>query len=68
MDFLKNWKTADSPKGPIVIDPQSRNVFQNVYMRRVEKKGDKLVVTEFETFPMLNAEGNPSGVPAPTGH
>ena len=65
MTFLKNWKNPDSPKGPIMIDPATRNIIQNVYMRRIEKQGGQLVNAEFETIPMVNAEGNPSGLPAP---
>jgi len=65
MAFLKNWKDAHSPKGPVMIDPQSRNVVQNVYMRRIEKQNGKLVDIEFETIPMVDAEGNPTGLPAP---
>jgi ABC-type branched-subunit amino acid transport system substrate-binding protein len=65
MAFLKNWKDPNSPKGPVMIDPQSRNVIQNVYMRKVEKQNGKLVDIEFETIPMVNADGNPTGLPAP---
>lgn len=66
MAFLKAWKDPDSPKGPVMIDPATRNIIQNVYLRRVEKRGDRLVDVEFETIPMVNADGVPSGLPAPT--
>jgi branched-chain amino acid transport system substrate-binding protein len=59
MDFFKTWKSDKSPKGPVMIDPATRNIVQNVYMRRVEKQGGKLVDTEFETLGMMNALGQP---------
>ena len=33
-----------------MIDPATRDIVQNVYMRRVEKQGGKLVDVEFETI------------------
>lgn len=32
----------DSPRGPITIDPEERDIVQTVYIRRVERVGDKL--------------------------
>ena len=64
MEILRSWKSADSPKGPVLID-QSRNIVQNVYMRRVEKRNGKLVDVEFETIPMVNADGIPTGMAPP---
>jgi branched-chain amino acid transport system substrate-binding protein len=55
--FLSHWKTAHSPKGPVMIDPETRQIVQNVYLRRVEKKGGKLANVEFETIPMVNYLG-----------
>jgi branched-chain amino acid transport system substrate-binding protein len=40
-----------SPRGPISIDPQTRDIIQNVYIRRVEKQNGQLWNIEFETFP-----------------
>jgi branched-chain amino acid transport system substrate-binding protein len=40
-----SWK---SPRGPIAIDPETRDIVQNVYIRRVEKGGDGLVNVEFD--------------------
>jgi branched-chain amino acid transport system substrate-binding protein len=51
MAILKGWKKPDSPRGPISIDPNTRDIVQNVYMRRTELKDGKLVNTEFETIP-----------------
>ena len=49
--FLTNWKTADSPSGPIAIDPATRDIIRNVYLRRTEMKDGKLANIEFETIP-----------------
>lgn len=38
----------ESPRGPISIDPETRDVVQTVYIRRVEKVGGKLVNVEFD--------------------
>jgi branched-chain amino acid transport system substrate-binding protein len=38
----------ESPRGPISIDPETRDIIQNVYIRRVEKVGDVLVNVEFD--------------------
>lgn len=39
-----------SPRGPVSIDPETRHITQNVYLREVEKSGDKLINKEIETF------------------
>ena len=38
----------ESPRGPMSIDPATRDVVQTVYMRRVEKVGSQLVNVEFD--------------------
>ncbi|HET7882585.1 MAG TPA: ABC transporter substrate-binding protein [Acetobacteraceae bacterium] len=38
----------ESPRGPIGIDPETRDIVQNVYIRRVEKVGGNLVNVEFD--------------------
>ena len=50
--LLKGWKD-DSPRGPIMIDPETRDIVQNEYMRKVEKVNGKLANVEFETIPMV---------------
>jgi branched-chain amino acid transport system substrate-binding protein len=40
----------ESPRGPISIDPETRDIIQNVYMRKVEKVDGELYNVEFETF------------------
>jgi branched-chain amino acid transport system substrate-binding protein len=39
-----------SPRGPVSIDPATREMIQNVYIRRVEKKDGELYNVEFETI------------------
>ncbi len=41
----------ESPRGPISIDPDTRDIIQNVYIRKVEKKNGELYNVEFATFP-----------------
>jgi branched-chain amino acid transport system substrate-binding protein len=38
----------ESPRGPIAIDPETRDIVQTVYIRRVEQEGDRLVNVEFD--------------------
>jgi len=38
----------ESPRGPISIDPETRDIIQTVYIRRVEKVGGKVVNVEFD--------------------
>jgi branched-chain amino acid transport system substrate-binding protein len=37
----------ESPRGPISIDPETRDIVQNIYLRKVEKVGGELVNVEF---------------------
>ena len=37
-----------SPRGPISIDPQTRDIVQTVYIRKVEQIGGKLQNVEFD--------------------
>jgi branched-chain amino acid transport system substrate-binding protein len=49
--FLSHWKTDNSPRGPISVDPATRDIIQNVYMRKTEMKDGKLANVEFDTIP-----------------
>ena len=40
----------ESPRGPISIDPETRDITQNIYIRKIEKKNGELYNVEFETF------------------
>jgi branched-chain amino acid transport system substrate-binding protein len=47
IEVLKGLK-LDSPRGPILIDPETRDVVQAVYYRKVQKVGGKLYNVEFD--------------------
>ncbi len=49
MEILKGYK-AMSPRGPISIDPATRDIVQTVYIRRVEKRGNEYWNIEFDKF------------------
>jgi branched-chain amino acid transport system substrate-binding protein len=51
MQILSAWQNPDSPRGPIAIDPRTRDIVQNEYIRRVEKRGNVLANIEIETIP-----------------
>ena len=55
MQVLKGMK-LNSPRGPIQIDPETRDIVQNVYVREVKKVNGKLYNVEFET---INAVKDP---------
>jgi len=40
----------ESPRGPISIDPATRDIVQNIYVRKVEKQDGQLYNVEFQTF------------------
>ena len=46
-----------SPRGPIRIDPETRDVIQTVYVRKVEKRGDNYYNVEFEEYPAQKDPG-----------
>lgn len=46
MAVLKGLQ-LESPRGPIVIDLETRDIVQTIYIRRVERWGDELVNAEF---------------------
>jgi len=41
----------ESPRGPISIDADTRDIIQNIYIRKVEKVGGELYNVEFATIP-----------------
>ena len=47
----------ESPRGPISIDPETRDIIQNVYLRKVEKVDGELYNVEFETFNAVKDPG-----------
>ena len=56
MAVLKGMKIA-SPRGPISIDPATRDVVQTVYVRKVEKVNGEPYNVEFDQFPNMKDPG-----------
>jgi branched-chain amino acid transport system substrate-binding protein len=52
MAALKGWKNA-SPRGPIQLDPDTRDIIQNEYIREVKRVDGQLANIEFETIPAV---------------
>src|SRR3546814_9478635 len=46
-----------SPRGPISIDPETRDIIQNVYIRKVERVDGILQNVEFATVPNMKDTG-----------
>ena len=51
MRAISTFKTDASPRGPISIDPETRDIVQNIYIREVKMVGDEPGNVEFETIP-----------------
>src|SRR4030088_1563975 len=47
----------ESPRGPISIDPETRDIVQNIYIRKVEKVDGELYNIEFQTFEAVKDAG-----------
>jgi branched-chain amino acid transport system substrate-binding protein len=45
------------PRGPIMIDPETRDIVQTVYIRKVEKVDGQLYNVEFHKFPDVKDPG-----------
>jgi branched-chain amino acid transport system substrate-binding protein len=56
MEVLKQVKLM-SPRGPIAIDPATRDIVQTVYIRRVQKVGSEYYNVEFDKFPDVKDPG-----------
>jgi branched-chain amino acid transport system substrate-binding protein len=56
MEAFKGMK-IDSPRGPISIDPATRDVIQTVYIRRVAKVKGEIVNVEFDKIPDVKDPG-----------
>jgi branched-chain amino acid transport system substrate-binding protein len=52
VDFMKG-KKLDSPRGPIYIDPDERDVVQNIYIREVRKQDGRLVNVDIGQVDMV---------------
>ena len=58
VDAAKGMKWV-SPRGPISIDPATRDIVQTVYIRKVEKVDGKLQNVEFDQIPDFKDPGKP---------
>ena len=56
MALLKGMK-IQSPRGPITIDPATRDIIQTVYVRKVEKINGQPYNVEFDQFPNMKDPG-----------
>ena len=56
MTALKGMKLM-SPRGPIMIDPETRDIVQTVYIRKVERVNGELYNMEFDKFPDVKDPG-----------
>jgi branched-chain amino acid transport system substrate-binding protein len=50
--FMASMK-FDSPRGPVQMDPATRDIIQNIYLRRVVDNNGRLQNRNFETVPMV---------------
>src|SRR5712692_13252 len=49
MEIFKAYRNPNSPRGPISIDPETRDIVQNEYLREVRKVGGQPANVEIET-------------------
>jgi branched-chain amino acid transport system substrate-binding protein len=49
MDALRGLR-FESPRGPIEVDPLTRDIVQTVYIRKTERVNGQLVNVEFDKF------------------
>jgi branched-chain amino acid transport system substrate-binding protein len=48
----------ESPRGPVLLDPQTRDIVQNMYTRKVQKVGGVYEDVEFATTPSVKPDGS----------
>jgi branched-chain amino acid transport system substrate-binding protein len=63
--ILKAYNNPNTPKGPVSIDPDTRDVIQNVYMRRTEMVNGKLANVEFDVIPNVKDPWKEMNPPKP---
>jgi branched-chain amino acid transport system substrate-binding protein len=56
VEAMKGMKW-ESPRGPVSIDPATRDIVQNIYIRKVEKVKGELYNVEFATFEAVRDPG-----------
>jgi branched-chain amino acid transport system substrate-binding protein len=50
----------ESPRGPMSIDPKTRDVVQTVYIRRVERVGNEIRNVDIDSIPDVKDPANPA--------
>lgn len=50
VNFLSHWQDPNSPRGPISVDPATRDIVQNVYIRKAEIVNGQLADVEVSTL------------------
>ncbi|MFY8106442.1 MAG: ABC transporter substrate-binding protein [Elstera sp.] len=50
-------QTLDSPRGPITIDPATRDIVQTVYIRKTQRVDGQMVNVEFDAIPAVKDPG-----------
>ena len=56
MEILRH-ESFTSPRGPISIDPETRDIVQTVYLRKVDKVNGELRSVEQQSFPSMKDPG-----------
>lgn len=56
LDKMKG-QVFESPRGQVLIDAQTRDIVQDVYLRKVEKKDGKLYNVEFDVLKVVKDPG-----------
>ena len=54
MQLLRGWENPNSPRGPMRIDAETRDIVQNEYLRSLDRVNGQLINREIETIPMVS--------------
>ncbi len=57
MAFIASGITMQSPRGTIAIDPTTRDIVQDVYVRKVQRVGGQLYNVEFDKVAKVKDPG-----------
>lgn len=60
---IKGWGFM-SPRGPVSIDPKTRDIVQNIYVRKCVKENGVTYNKEFQTFPAVHDQWHDLHPPA----
>ena len=59
MQIVKGWK-IESPRGPISIDPETRDIIQNIYICKTERVNGRLENVVMETYKNVKDPAKPA--------